>query len=93
MKTCRSFFGQFKGLMFSKKKKIVFEFRKEKIIHLHMFFVFFPIYVYLLNEKKQVVEKAFLRPWTIFSSKKKAKYVVESPKKISIRMGEVYDRD
>jgi len=43
-----------------------------------MCFVFYPIDVLILNEKKEVVEiKQKLKPFTFWNSKEKGKYVVE----------------
>jgi uncharacterized membrane protein (UPF0127 family) len=55
-KVCKSIFSKTFGLMFSKKKLLIFIFNKEKIIPLHMFFVFYPIEVSFLNKNKIVVE-------------------------------------
>ena len=44
------------GLMFSKQKNIIFEFKKEKKELIHMFFVFYPIDLIFLNKSKKVVE-------------------------------------
>ena len=55
-KVCKSIFSKTFGLMFSKKKSLIFIFNKEKIIPLHMFFVFYPIEVSFLNKNKIVVE-------------------------------------
>ncbi len=66
--------------MFSKKRILVFEFDKEKYHSLHMFFVFFPIDVIFLDKNKRVVEiKKNFKPFTIYNSKKKAKYIIEIP--------------
>ena len=66
--------------MFSKKtnKALMFDFKKEKIISLHMLFVFYPIDVLFLNKDKKVVEiKENLKPFRFYTPKKKARYVVE----------------
>ena len=69
--------------MFSKKKTIVLDLGKEMNINLHTCFVFFPINVYFLNEKKELVEtKENFKPFSIYTSKKKARYAVESSKKL-----------
>ncbi len=69
--------------MFSKKLKdsaLLFVFPKETKISLHMFFVFYPIDVAFLNENMEVVDlKQNFKPFTIYTSKKPAKYVLEMP--------------
>ncbi len=85
-KLCRSVLSKTIGLMFSKKKIIVLEFKKEKIIPLHMFFVFYPIDVLFLDKNKKIIEiKRNFKPFTLYTSKNKAKYVVEMPKQEKIR--------
>ena len=79
-KLCDNNFSKFIGLMFSKKqnKALIFTFNKEKIIYLHMFFVFYPIDVLFLDKNKIVVDKKEnFRPFTFYKSSKKAKYVIE----------------
>ena len=77
-KLCDTFFSKFRGLMFSKKNNLIFLFNKEKKVELHMFFVWFPIDVVLLDNHKKVVEiKDNFKPFTFFRSKNKAKYVLE----------------
>lgn len=73
-------FSKFKGLMFSKKqnKSLIFRFDREKIISLHMLFVFYPIDVLFLNKNKIVVDKKEnFKPFTFYKSRKKAMYVIE----------------
>ncbi len=72
-----------RGLMFSSRKAVknralVFEFVREQRVGLHMIFVFYPIDVIFLNEKKRVVETTTLKPFCpSYVPKKRAKYVVE----------------
>lgn len=70
--------GQVLGLMFSGHRNLVFLFKKKRKVDLHNFFVFFPIDVVFLDDKKKVIEvkKAF-RPFRIYKSKRKAQYVLE----------------
>ena len=70
------------GLMFSMNpKNLVFIFKKERIVPLHMFFVIFPIDVLFLDKNKRVVElKENFRPFTSHTPKAKSKYVIELPK-------------
>ena len=77
-KLCNNLFSQAKGLMFSKQKSLVFEFSNEKIVSLHMFFVFYSIDVVFLDENLKVVEiKENFKPFSFYIPKNKAKYVLE----------------
>ena len=80
-KYCNNPLSQLKGLMFSKPKTLIFDFKKEKKISLHMFFVFFSIYVLFLNNKKEVIEIKKLKPFTFYNSKKLSRYIIEFPYK------------
>ena len=80
LRYCTTFFSQARGLMFRSKQNLVMEFPTEQKVRLHMFFVFYPIDVLILNSEKRVVEiKKNFRPFTIWNSKLKGKYVVETP--------------
>lgn len=77
-KICRSVFSQALGLMFRKKQNLVMVFPKERKISLHMFFVFYPIDVLVVDEKRRIVEiKRNLKPFTVWDSTRKGKYVLE----------------
>ena len=78
---CKGAFSKSFGLMFSlKPKPLIFAFKKEKIVPLHMFFVFFQIDALFLDKNKKVVEiKESFRPFEFYNPKKKARYVVELP--------------
>jgi len=78
---CSSVLSKFIGLMFSAEPKaLVFRFDKEQNISLHMLFVFYPIDVLFLDNKKIVVDmKEDFRPFTFYKSRKKAMYAVEFP--------------
>jgi uncharacterized membrane protein (UPF0127 family) len=75
---CKSILSKATGLMFSKRKNLIFIFSDERIVALHMIFVFFPIDVLFLDKNKKVVEiKKDFKPWTFYTPKKKAMYVIE----------------
>lgn len=77
--------SKFFGLMLSKRqnKALIFRFNKEKIISLHMLFVFYPIDVLFLDKNKVVVDKKEnFKPFTFYKSKKKAMYALELSKGI-----------
>ncbi|MBI2133575.1 DUF192 domain-containing protein [Candidatus Woesearchaeota archaeon] len=73
--------GKAKGLMFCNRVEnpLIFAFGKETYINLHMVFVFCAIDVILLDSNKTVVEtRESLKPFHFFSSRKKARYVIEA---------------
>lgn len=80
---CKDFFSKSIGLMFSLPKKdfgLIFAFKDERIIGLHMWFVFYPIDVVFLDRQKKVVDiLENFRPFTFASSKTRAMYAVELP--------------
>ena len=78
---CKNIIAKSLGLMFTlKPKTLIFIFKKEKIIPLHMLFVFYPIDVLFLGKNKVVVEiKESLMPFTVYTPKNKAKYIIELP--------------
>ena len=80
-KLCKSIFSIALGLMFSKPRPLIFIFEKEKIVPLHMFFVFYPIDILFLDKNKIVIEiKENFRPFGLYTPKNKATYVIELPK-------------
>ena len=75
---CTSTLSKARGLMFSKEKNLIFTFKNERIVALHMMFVFFPIDLLFLDKNRKVVEiKKNFRPWTFYTPKKKGMYVIE----------------
>lgn len=76
---CKSAFSKARGLMLSfAPKTLIFEFRRECLVPLHMCFVLFPIDVIFLDKNKKVVEiKENFRPWTFYTPKAKAIFVIE----------------
>lgn len=77
-KYCTNILSQGLGLMFSRKNNLVMVFDKEKKVRLHNCFVFYPIDVLVLDSSKRIVEmKRNFKPFSVWSSKKKGKYVVE----------------
>ncbi|MBI4144288.1 DUF192 domain-containing protein [Candidatus Woesearchaeota archaeon] len=80
MRVCKTFLSKTLGLMFQKPKPLLMVFEKPKIVALHSFFVFGTIDVYFLNEKKEVMEKTRMKPFSLYTPKNKAKYILELPK-------------
>lgn len=75
----KGFWKSIRGLMFSKKKNILLEIPYEKRTHasIHSFFVFFPFYAIFLNSNKEVVDLKRISPFTFYTPKKPAKYILE----------------
>lgn len=72
--------------MFRPRQNLVMVFPEERKISLHMFFVFYPITVLIVDKKGKVVEiKENFRPFTFWSSTEKGQYVVE----LGIKLGGV----
>ena len=82
---CGTILSKARGLMFRRqsfveKTSLVFVFDDYVRTSLHMFFVFFPIDVVFLDEKKNVVEiKEGFKPFSVYIPKKKFMYVIELP--------------
>lgn len=82
---CRSSASKARGLMFTNESEVlrnalVFEFKRAMPQSLHMFFVFYPIDVLFLDERKRVVDiKQNFRPFTVYNSRSKAMFVIELP--------------
>ncbi|MBS3105537.1 DUF192 domain-containing protein [Candidatus Woesearchaeota archaeon] len=81
---CNDIFSKFIGLMLSKKNKkkaLILKFAGERIISLHMLFVFYPIDVLFLDKNKIVVDKKEnFKPFRFYKSRKRAMYAVELPR-------------
>ena len=91
-KICRSSWEKARGLMFYKKRNLIFIFDKVERISLHMWFVFFPIDVLFLDSDKKIVEiKKDFKPFTFYRSKTPAKYVVELSDTHNYKIGEIFD--
>lgn len=81
-KIADSAIGRAVGLMFSKptESAMILRFGKETAVSLHTYFVFFPIDVLFVDSRLRVVEMVqAMQPFTTYSAKGKASYVVELP--------------
>ncbi|MBW3003672.1 DUF192 domain-containing protein [Candidatus Woesearchaeota archaeon] len=90
-KICRSQFSKFLGLMFSRKKDLalVFVFGKDSIVPLHMLFVFYSIDVLFLNKDKEIIEiKSNFKPFSFYTPKKPARFVIELPAGQEYKLGD-----
>ena len=83
---CRDFFSQGIGLTFHPKSSVndcayIFVFGKPRIVSLTMAFVFFPIDVLFLDDKKMIIEiKKDFMPWSFYTPKKESSYIIELEK-------------
>jgi len=91
-KICSSLFSKARGLMFSKKRNLIFDFDEERRISLHMLFVFFPIWAVYLNKNKKTVAIRKLFPFIYCCyPKQKAEYILELTEKPKIEIGDKID--
>ena len=89
---CKSLLSKTRGLMFSKKKNLIFEFEKEQKIGLHMLFVFFPIWVYYLDSNKKLLHKQKLLPFISATNPKfKSRYILELTMEADINVGDILE--
>jgi len=78
-KPCKSLFSKMLGKMFSfSKTSLLFIFKKEQNIDIHMLFCFQPLIVIWLNKNKKVVQIKKMLPFLSYASAK-AKYILEIP--------------
>ena len=87
---CKTVFSRARGLMFRKRHNLIMILPEELKISLHMFFVFYPIGVFITDRNGRIVEiKRNFRPFTFWNSKEKGKYVVElSELNVQVRRGD-----
>ena len=80
-KTCRGFWKKFTGKMFtSDERPIIFEFKKQILVKIHMLFVFMPLLVVWFNDQKKVTKIKILKPFGSLEDSE-ARYVLEIPLK------------
>ncbi len=86
---CDSFFSQARGLMLRGKRNLVMVFPSERKISLHMFFVFYAIDVLIVDSAMKIVEiKRNLKPFRVWNSSQKGKYVIELAGKGEYEIGD-----
>ena len=81
-KVCRNALTRSRGLMFAKQPRTtLFISKKLTLAQVHMFFVFFPLDVYFLDENKFITHKQTLNPFEI-SKLTRAKYILETKRNL-----------
>lgn len=77
---CGTPLSQVLGLMFRRKQNNIMILKKEKKISLHNFFVFYSHDILILNTEKKVIEiRPSFKPFTLWTSVTKGKYILELP--------------
>lgn len=90
---CKTLLSKACGLMFKGQENLIFIFDEEKIIPLHMWFVFYPIDIIYLDLDQKVVElKEDLKPFTFYTPLHRAQYVLELEKGI-IKKTKIKEKD
>ena len=78
-KPCKSLLSKIMGKMFSfSKTPLLFIYKKEQNVDIHMLFCFQPLIVLWLNKNKKVIKAKKMLPFISYVSAK-AKYVLEIP--------------
>ena len=88
---CTSLLKQFLGLMFRfpKNNGLLFEFKKEMPVSLHMLFVFITIDIVYLNKNKKIIKiLKKVRPFTLYIKEIKCKYILELKDCKSIKLND-----
>ncbi len=93
VKICRSFLAKTVGLMFHKKSDAayIFVFDKPKNLAIHTFFVFFPIYIMLLDKRKKILCIKHLKPFKVFYPNSNFVYFIETCFKPKAKVGHLLD--
>jgi uncharacterized membrane protein (UPF0127 family) len=88
--TADNLLSQIKGLMFSKKKNILFVFSNEGEHPIHSYFVGFPFHAIYLDDGMKVVDAHYVKPNTsLVKSRKPARYLLELCEENAPRVGDV----
>ena len=75
--------------MFKPKSNLLMIFPEEQKISLHMFFVFYPIDVLVVDKNKKIIEiKRNFEPFTLWKSKKEGKYIIEFAYSSEYKLGD-----
>lgn len=75
---CKTIFSQVRGLMFRRRQNLLMIFPSERKVHLHTFFVFYPLTIVLIDRNHKAVEiKRDLKPFRFWNSAKEGKYLLE----------------
>lgn len=59
-------FGMIKGLMFSHRRNLLFDFSKDSEMGIHSYFVFFPFIAIWLDARNKVLEWRIVKPFEAY---------------------------
>ena len=89
IKRCKTISSQIKGLMFSRRKNLMFVYNNPIYVDLHMLFVFFNVDALYVNDDREIVEIKHMKPFRLtYKAKHKAKYVIELTEKHMFNVGD-----
>ena len=89
---CRTLLSQARGLMFRRKRNLLMILPRERRVSLHMFFVFYPLDILIINGQGRIVEiKQNLQPFALWRARQRGKYVVEIAYPSVYRVGDVVE--
>lgn len=89
VKICDTQWSQIRGLMFSRRKNLLFVYKRPIYIDLHMLFVFFPVDALYLNDDMEIVEIKHMKPFRdMYRAKYKTRYVIELTEKHTFVVGD-----
>ena len=89
IKICKTAFSQIRGLMFSRKKNLLFVYSKPTVVNLHMLFVFFPADALYLDEHMMVIDMVHMKPFRCgYKAKYSAVYILEVVEEHSFKVGD-----
>jgi uncharacterized membrane protein (UPF0127 family) len=81
--------SKLRGLMFSKKKNLLFIFDKPRYVNLHMLFVFFSVDALFLDDHLKIIDIIHMKPFRVgYKSKYKARFILEMAEEHWFKVGD-----
>ena len=89
IKVCETPFSKVRGLMFSRRKNLLFVYSKPTFVNLHMLFVFFSADALYLDEHMMIVDMIHMKPFRCgYRAEYSAVYILEVTEKHSFSVGD-----
>jgi uncharacterized membrane protein (UPF0127 family) len=90
IQVCKSTVSKLRGLMFSRKRNLLFIFDKPRFISLHMLFVFFHVDALILDKDMRVLDIIYMKPFRIgYKTFCKADYILEVSEHHGFKVGDI----